>query len=94
MSPERWWLGERYHHPLTKKRKRTRWLRLREGSNEEEARANESSPTAASSVTMMARVSDEAQMDNATLRGGGRGRDVEGRRDHSEVIILVEVDGK
>ena len=94
MSPERWWLGERYHHPLTKTRERTRWLRLREGSKGEEARANESSPTSASSGTMMARASDETQMDNATLRGGGRGRDVEGRRDHCEVVILAEGDGK
>ena len=94
MIPERWWLDEQYHHPLTKTRERTRWLRLREGSKGEEVRANESSTTSASSETMMARVSDETQMDNATLRGGGRGRDVGGRRDHYKVVILAEGNGK
>ena len=34
MSPKRWWLGKRHHHPLTKTMKRTRWLRLSEGWTE------------------------------------------------------------
>ena len=69
MIPERWWLGERYHHPLMKTRECTRWLCLREGSKGEEARANESSPMSASLETMMAQASDETQMDNASEYG-------------------------